>query len=231
MGGFCTICNHKKRLEIDRQIVQGISLSILARKYDVSRDSLHWHKKNHLSGQIAVAYQKIEVQNSIDLLSKIDEILSNAKDIFQRNYDKGRDALALKALTEQRNTLQLLAQISYALHQAKQAELEQARIDSGETAKEAEEDFQESLKILNNNELKMLLALSRKLETQDSRLTIIPEDEKLAFLPDIDYSEDYYPQEPKGQETAEETPNFDIVETEPTVRRKRRTRFPNRVDS
>ena len=229
MGGFCSTCNHKKKLEIDRQLVTGISVSLLARQYNISKESLLWHKKHHLTGQLQSAYQKMESQNSIDLLSKIDEILTQAQNIFHRNYEKGRDALAIKALAEQRNTLQLLAQISHALHQAKQVELEQQRIESGESAKEEEEDWQESLKVLNDEELRMLLALSHKLKTGNEKLVIIPKDFNLDFMPDIDYSEDYYPPGPKGQESPKESVNFDIVEPEPEPG-KRRTRFPNRVD-
>lgn len=208
MGQICSICNSKKRLSIDREIVTGKSLSVIARRYKVSRDSVEWHKKHHLSGQLMHAYRKKEAQNSFELLDRINIILEKANDIFERNYEKGRDGLAIKALSESRNTIDLLAKISWMLHEAKQAELQLEREKSGEAEQEKEEEYQSSLRVLTMPELKMLQALSHKLETGDKKYIIIPEGENANFTLDIDISEHEYKDKPKQQENPKETTNM-----------------------
>lgn len=220
MTQVCSICNHPKRLEIDREIISGRSLATLSRKYDVSWDSLNNHKNKHISYQLSQAMQKKDLQNSFDLLGKIDQILTKAEMIFDRNFQKGRDGLAIKALSEQRNTIDLLAKISWMLHEARLTELEQARIESGQAQREDQEARERKLKVLNDAELDMLLALHQKIENQ-SKETIVQE--KPFFMPDYRPSKQYHHKPSKGEERPEENRNKgDFGATKP-----RRTKFPS----
>lgn len=124
MGLSCSVCNHSKRLEIDREIAQGKSYSGIARSYGLHNEAVRRHAENHLSRQLRQAYELKEREHGMDLLNRIDEILNKAESIFQRNYDKGKDKIALQALSEQRNTIELLAKVSYYLHEAKRLEAE-----------------------------------------------------------------------------------------------------------
>src|SRR5512133_2037616 len=128
----CSICTDPQRLEIDRAIVNGGSLASIAKKFEVSYSTLNRHAAEHISRQLAKAWEKRELADSHDLLNKIDNMISKAEDIFNRNYRAKRDVTALKALDSQRNTIDLLARISYNLHQARLAELELSRQKSGD---------------------------------------------------------------------------------------------------
>jgi transposase-like protein len=175
MGMICKICSHIKRLEIDRAIVGGGSVAEVARRFGVSYDSLWAHSQSHMSKQLAVAMEKKQLEHNYDLLQRIDTIIGRAEDIFHRNYKKGADVTALKALDSQRSTIELLAKISYSLHQAKMAEQELLNQNSVEFIQNQDAEHAKKLEVLTIPELEMLQKLSEKMENQDRSMIIIPE--------------------------------------------------------
>jgi len=68
----CTICEHEKREEIDRLLVQGGTMRTMAHQYGVSNDALKRHKKSHLPKSLTVAKQAESVTKAEDLFSQID---------------------------------------------------------------------------------------------------------------------------------------------------------------
>lgn len=174
MPQVCHCCTNSQRLLIDRQLVEGVSIAQVSRSFGIPYNSVFNHK-SHISRQLTQVLARQETIHNFNLLEKIDQIILRAEDLFQRNYDKGRDGLALKALAESRNTVELLAKISFQLEQTRQAELELARIQSGEVTIELQDDFQSKLSVLNSAELQVLVQLQEKLETGDSTIVVIPE--------------------------------------------------------
>jgi hypothetical protein len=124
MTMVCKICNHPRRLEIDREIVQGKSRAHIARQFGVSGDSVGHHREHHLSRQLTQAWTKKEGLDAVNLMAEIEEIIGKAKDIFNRNYEAGRDLTALKALAEQRGVLDLLLKVATLFHEARLLELQ-----------------------------------------------------------------------------------------------------------
>lgn len=170
MAMQCKICSNKKRLEIDRAIVSGGNLSKIAKEFGVPYTSLYNHAQEHVSRQLAQAWEKKQLEADFDMLGRIDEMLRDCRTIFRRNFDKGKDNVALKALGEQRNTFELLAKISYSLHQAKLAEIELMRHESGEPEQAEKEEAGERLKILSTAELKVYQRIQLKLRTQNPKI-------------------------------------------------------------
>lgn len=171
MANLCATCNHPKRIEIDRALIQGLAVSNLSREYGVSANSLHYHKQNHLSRQLVTALEQKQLTEDFNLLQRIDDILSKAQDIFNRNYAKKRDGMALKALKEQRSIIELLAKISFALHEAKRLENEHLTEQQEE---EQNQQYMDDLQILTMDELLMFQKLTQKIESQDKTLIILP---------------------------------------------------------
>ena len=132
MGMACTVCNHPQRIEIDRSIACGMAHAKIARDFGVSADAVRHHSENHLTRQLVAWMEKKEAIESHNLIAKIDDILLKTKLIFERNYSEKKDYLALKALDSQRNTLELLSKIAFALHQARANELEMERLRNQE---------------------------------------------------------------------------------------------------
>jgi hypothetical protein len=177
MARVCLICSQTSRLTYERQYLQGIPISRIASALGVSDDCVRNHMSNHLSRQLSTAMAKKDLDNNTDMLSEIDQIIKDAKTIFKRNFDKGADLTALKALDSQRATLELLCKISAYLHQTKLLELQEKQ--SGESQEE-ESDFAEKIKILTIPELVMLQRIQKKIDSQDRKDIIIPENEGMA---------------------------------------------------
>lgn len=128
MAQICKICNSPNRKEIDRKIVQGLNKTKIAREYGLSRDCVENHSQKHLTRQLCKAYQVKEISEGLNLLAEIENMLSKANKIFDRNYRKNKrttDETALKALSESRQTIELLAKMSAYLHEARAMQLQQ----------------------------------------------------------------------------------------------------------
>lgn len=160
MSGVCTICNHNSRIEIDRSLASGISCQKIANEFGVDSQAVRRHRDNHLTRQLVTALEKKQLTESMALLSRIEGILVAADDIFRRNYEKGKDGLALKALAEQRSTIELLARIAAFLHENRAAELQSSKEAQAEAARE-------DLKTLSVDELHILRSLSLKAKSRD----------------------------------------------------------------
>lgn len=175
MTRVCLICSHPKRLQIDQAIVQGATLAKIARDFDVPPNSLYPHSKDHLSRQLAQAYQRKEALESLNLLGEIEDLLHRTKVILTQAEQDKRYTLALKAIAEARGVYELLSRIAFSLHQARTAELELERAKAHDIGQEAEMEFQEALKVLTMPELELLEKLSEKIQKADPKIKILPE--------------------------------------------------------
>ena len=126
MAQVCRVCQLGRStvLKLEQDYINGLSKTNIHRKYGIGYDSVIYHIDNHLPLKIAKATETQITNDGLNLMQKIDELYDYMKVIFQRNFDKKKDHLALKALSEQRFTLELLAKISHALHQNKLLEIE-----------------------------------------------------------------------------------------------------------
>jgi len=51
-GKACTVCAHREAAAIDLALARGVGTGAIARRYDVSTDSLYRHRKAHLPAQL-----------------------------------------------------------------------------------------------------------------------------------------------------------------------------------
>lgn len=124
MSQVCNICNHPNRLDIDKRLAGGGSVTRISREYDVSKDALHNHKEKHISRQLST---HVEIQSRIhsgELLTKIDECLRVAEEI-QRTSDNDRTRLA--AGKEVREHITFLFDL---VHKAAELLLKQAEVEA-----------------------------------------------------------------------------------------------------
>jgi hypothetical protein len=102
------------RLEIDRELVQRISKTKIAQKYNVPYHSVDYHAKNHLSRQLLQSYKRKGRLVSDELVSQFEILFVKAKEIHERSLARDSvpgDALALRALGEQRAILDTICRI------------------------------------------------------------------------------------------------------------------------
>lgn len=160
MSQACSICNHDKRLEIDREIVRGISISRIAREYDVSWDSVRYHADNHLSRQLIKSHEMRQALESGNLLNEIEDLLKRSKHILRRAEREGALNTALGAIREARGTLELMSKIAVTCHQIRAQELEAQRM---EQIGQQDNSIAEDIKRLSFTELMMFEALVDKM--------------------------------------------------------------------
>jgi transcriptional regulator with XRE-family HTH domain len=182
MGMVCSICSHSERLRIDRELVQGKTKSEIARQFGVGNDALAQHERKHLSRQLVQAFEKKQEMESFNLLERIERILGRAERIFRRNYSKNTatgDSLALKSISEQRQTFELLAKIAAHLHQVRAMELQMSQTTTDNSLKERAEAFAEkAASRLNEKEQDMLESLLSKIEGATKEVIIPAETEQ-----------------------------------------------------
>ena len=158
MARSCRICNHPKRLEIDKELVTGKSKTEIARNFDVPYHSLEYHEKSHLSRQLAQAMNKKQGIEGLNLLEQLEEIITKAKQIFDRNYANGKDDIALRALAEQRGTLDLLCRIAQTLYSIKALEMHQTQREETEAL---------DLSDFTDDELRFMITIGMKLNGEE----------------------------------------------------------------
>ena len=113
------------RLEIDRELVQRISKTKIAQKYNVPYHSVDYHARHHLSRQLLQSYEKKGRLVSDELVSQFEILFVKAKEIHERSLARDSvpgDALALRALGEQRAILDTICRILALLVETKSME-------------------------------------------------------------------------------------------------------------
>ena len=166
MAQACSVCNHTKRVELDRKILQGKSIASISREYGVSEQALYHHRDNHITRQLATAMAQKELHQNMDLLGEIDELLRRTKRIMNRAEEKDNPRLELKAIAEARGSYELLSKIALTLHQIKIMELE---AEQQQTREEETLD----LSVLNDRELAMFEKLVNKVHKGDPSIIVL----------------------------------------------------------
>ena len=174
MGQSCQVCIHIAVKKINEELVSGQSVPKLSRKYNLSLNSLYAHRDNHLPRQLVTGYQIKQTNHAVQMRDKIDQIIDKAEDIFERNYQKKRDGMALKALDSQRQTFELLLKISQFLLEAEQVSSSQNEEDIIRKYKEEQQqDIDEKISIFTEQEKHLLMMLNVKMVTGDKHLDVL----------------------------------------------------------
>ena len=103
------------RLDIERQLVRGVSKSSIVRQYGsygVTKDNLLYYERNGLSGCLASAWRKKSENNVVQVLDEMDDLLETSKGILQDALEKGHNSLAVKTIAQIRGNLELIGRFS-----------------------------------------------------------------------------------------------------------------------
>lgn len=110
MSRKCTICTHPQRAEIDRELAEGRSIRDIARRYSVSRPSLHRHR-THVQDAVQRAVEAKAVQVGASVLDRIRELNREARSLLEEARSKGRYAAAVQAIGAATRLLELEAKL------------------------------------------------------------------------------------------------------------------------
>ncbi len=108
----CTVCDHAKRNEIDRGLVdRSQPLRYFAKRYGISIDAVYRHFGDHLPATLAKASGAKEIARGDVLLGKVQNLLDAAEEILTSSKAAEDYKIALGAIRESRETMALLARL------------------------------------------------------------------------------------------------------------------------
>lgn len=114
MARTCTICTHHRRDGMDKALLRGEQITVVARRYSVSDDALGRHKR-HMQAVIAKAaalVQQKDVAYGSALLAEIGRIRADAERL-QIESERRQDVRgALRAIHERLAVVELEARLS-----------------------------------------------------------------------------------------------------------------------
>jgi hypothetical protein len=94
----CTVCEHEKVEEINRLMLEGVSLRDLAGRYSVSKTALHRHKESHLPAELTKAQEAREIAKADSLLDQVTELRDKALSILDKAEQAGDLRTALQGV-------------------------------------------------------------------------------------------------------------------------------------
>ena len=107
----CAVCNHPRRAEIDRLLVEKVSLRDIAGQTGTTRSALHRHTQ-HIPGALVAAKGAEEAAQAETLLAKVQGLVKRATGILDRAEQAGELQAALGAIREVRGCLELLGKLN-----------------------------------------------------------------------------------------------------------------------
>jgi transposase-like protein len=113
----CTVCEHEKVEEINKALLEGVSLRDLAGRYSVSKTALHRHKESHLPAELTKAREAQEVTKADSLLDQVIELRDKALSILAKAERAGELRTALQGVREAKGCLELLARLQGELQE------------------------------------------------------------------------------------------------------------------
>ena len=111
MPRSCTVCEHPKRVEVDRALVGGASNRSVASLRDVSEAAVRRHKGNHLPAKLVMAEKAVEMAEANSLLDQLGDLQRRVLAILDKAEEAGELRTALSAIREARGNLELLAKL------------------------------------------------------------------------------------------------------------------------
>jgi len=115
----CAICTHSRRTEIDRLLVDKVSLRDIAGQTGTTKSALSRHS-SHIAVALTAAKEVEKVANAETLLEQVRGLVQRTTGIMEKAEHAGNLQTALQAIREMRGCMELLGKLSGEL-QAKAA--------------------------------------------------------------------------------------------------------------
>ena len=108
----CTVCDHPERHGIDEALVTGAPYRSVAKRFRLSESAVYRHKSEHLPAHLLKARQVEEVAQADDLLEQVRHLQAHTLDILERAEKAGDLRIALAAISQARDNLELLGKLT-----------------------------------------------------------------------------------------------------------------------
>lgn len=111
MPRVCTVCTHKKRKAIDRELVAGTTFRNIAKRYGLSITALVRHRDDHLPETLIKAKEAEDKTHAEDLLERFDALLNDARRIGKKAESAENYSAALAGVREMVRINELLLEV------------------------------------------------------------------------------------------------------------------------
>ena len=109
--GRCLVCASPEQARITADLVNGLPLLRLSKRYGINRESLRSHLANHVSPAMAsVHIERDPAQSAV--LEKIEELIVEARRMYEAAKAVTNMPMALRSVAELRALLELKVRIS-----------------------------------------------------------------------------------------------------------------------
>lgn len=107
----CKTCHHPKRQNIDKKLIEGISIRNIAKQFSLSPTSVHRHKA-HIPEILSKAKDIKEKAHSESLMEQISSLQARALNILSKTEQAEDWRAANGAIREVRGCLELLGKLA-----------------------------------------------------------------------------------------------------------------------
>lgn len=191
MAKTCYTCRHPQIKQINLRLIEGATCKAISLEFELSQDSVYFHKVHHLpkslqklfekktekmNGELVAKAEEIEsakVTDSFDLQERFQFLVKETLGIFEVAKSGGQSLTALKSLDSLRNTYGLLINALDRLEASRRLELEIAKEKQNSSLETQKTEYEENVKILSFEELKMHSRLMDKITNQTTDLLIL----------------------------------------------------------
>lgn len=111
MARRCSLCEHDDLAEINSALASNEPLRHIADRWSVSKTELMRHRNQHLPVSAITAQEAEEVTHSDDLLDEIRDLQERTQGALERAQKAEELSVALQAVSEARDNLELLAEL------------------------------------------------------------------------------------------------------------------------
>jgi ATP-dependent Lon protease len=112
MARTCTICNHDKRIEIDKALLEGTPVRHIAAQYGTSTGTLQRHK-SHLTGTMAKSEHAKEITRAADdLVGKLVDLQTETHEVLETAKSQGNLNMILQAVGKASQLIETQAKIA-----------------------------------------------------------------------------------------------------------------------
>jgi hypothetical protein len=112
MSQPCSICTHPRQQEIETAIISRQSNRAIARQFDVSKDAVARHRKDHLPEKLTKAADAKGRRDAEKLLDLMDELLTDAKGVIKAAKSSKDQRTLLLGIREGRETASRLLELT-----------------------------------------------------------------------------------------------------------------------
>jgi len=108
MSKPCSVCIHKQRESVEREILEGKAIDAIAREYDLSASALKRHRDNeHIETKLVRSSEVAEVVQAQNLFERIEELEAEVAEYKTMAVEQNNYRVALACIDRQAKLIEL----------------------------------------------------------------------------------------------------------------------------